>query len=97
MRYPGKRYREFVVVYDITADAERVRVDKVLKNYGFRIQKSVFECKLNDAMKRKLLRDLEGINIKTGFVKIYELTDIVDAQTVGYTRNTIDDGDAFIV
>lgn len=97
MRYPGKRFGEFVVVYDISSDAERVRVDKVLKNYGFRIQKSVFECKLNEAMKRKLLRDLVRLNIKTGFVKIYELTDIVDAQTVGYMRNTIDDGDAFIV
>lgn len=97
MRYPGKRYREFVVVYDITSDAERARVDKVLKNYGFRIQKSVFECKLNDTMKRNLLKDLVRLNIKTGFVKIYELTDIVDAQTVGSIRNTIDDGDAFIV
>ena len=34
---------------------------------------------------------------KTGFVKIYELTDIIDAQTIGKENKTIDEEDAFIV
>lgn len=97
MRYLGKRFQEFVVVYDISSNKERAKVDKVLKNYGFRIQKSVFECKLNEALRKKLLLELHELDIRTGFVKIYKLTDIIDAKTVGQKEGTIDDGDAFII
>lgn len=34
---------DYAVVYDITSDAERARVDKTLKSFGFRVQKIVFE------------------------------------------------------
>ncbi|PIP40204.1 CRISPR-associated endonuclease Cas2 [Candidatus Desantisbacteria bacterium CG23_combo_of_CG06-09_8_20_14_all_40_23] len=37
---------DYVVVYDITSNAKRTKVDKVLKGFGFRVQKSVFECRL---------------------------------------------------
>lgn len=97
MRYPGKRFQEYVVVYDISSNKERTKVDKVLKNYGFRIQKSVFECKLNETLRKKLIFELHGLDIKTGFVKIYRLTDIIDAKTVGQAEGSIDDGDAFII
>ncbi len=97
MRYLGKRYQEFVVVYDISSDKERAKIDKTLKNYGFRIQKSVFECKLNPSLKKRLTEELKKLNIQTGFVKIYELTDIIDAQTIGKENKTIDEEDAFIV
>lgn len=97
MRYRGKRFNEYVVVYDISDDRERIKVDKVLKNYGFRIQKSVFECKLNEFLKKKLISELQTLNIKTGFIKIYLLTDILDAKTLGTPAPSIDDKDAFIV
>lgn len=97
MRSLGKKFQEYVVVYDISSNSERTKVDKVLKNYGFRIQKSVFECKLTDSMKKKLIIDLNRLSIKTGFVKIYLLTDIVDAKTIGKAKGTIDDGDVYIL
>ncbi len=97
MRYPGKRFDEYVVAYDISCDKERGRVDKVLKKYGFRIQKSVFECKLTKAQKEKLLHQLRKLNIKTGFIKIYLLTDIVDSQTIGKPLPSIDEFDAFVI
>ncbi|WP_353684541.1 CRISPR-associated endonuclease Cas2 [Thermodesulfovibrio sp. 3907-1M] len=97
MRYRGKRFNEYVVVYDISDNRERLKVDRILKNYGFRVQKSVFECKLNEFLKKKLIAELQALNVKTGFIKIYLLTDIVDAKTLGRPSPSIDDKDAFIV
>ncbi len=48
-------------------------------------------------MTRQLRKDLRGVSINAVFVKMNELTDIINTQVVGYTRNTIDDGDAFVV
>ncbi|HXH12385.1 MAG TPA: CRISPR-associated endonuclease Cas2 [Alphaproteobacteria bacterium] len=42
-----------VVSYDIADDKRRSRIHKALKNYGERIQFSVFEC---DLTKEQLLR-----------------------------------------
>lgn len=42
-----KGISDYTVVYDITAHRERRKVEKTLKDFGFRIQKSVFECRMN--------------------------------------------------
>ncbi|BCB96579.1 hypothetical protein JZK55_15010 [Dissulfurispira thermophila] len=44
-------------MYDITDDLERARVDKVLKGFGFRIQKSVFECRLDRKNRDELIKE----------------------------------------
>ena len=38
----------YIVCFDIVSDRIRYRVVKCLKTYGQRVQKSVFECMLND-------------------------------------------------
>lgn len=49
-----------VVSYDIVDDRRRLRLAKVLTNYGHRVQKSVFECELDNgrylALKKKVDR-----------------------------------------
>jgi len=57
----------------IKKEKERDRIARLLKNYGFRVQKSVFECRLTRKDKRKLIDDLEALEIKTGSIKIYRL------------------------
>jgi CRISPR-associated protein Cas2 len=47
------RHMYLVVSYDIHDDKRRNRIHKVLKNFGERIQFSVFEC---DLTKEQLLR-----------------------------------------
>lgn len=37
-----------VVCYDVADDRRRARLDRKLKNYGERVQRSVFECHLDD-------------------------------------------------
>lgn len=67
------RFSDYAVVYDITDDRERNRIARLLKSYGFRVQKSVFECRLTKGDKEKLIRDLKNLNCKTGSIKIYRL------------------------
>ena len=52
----------FVVVsYDIVDDRRRNRLAKVLGDYGHRVQKSVFECDLDDPLFLKMKRTLETL------------------------------------
>ena len=46
----------WVVAYDVHNDRRRRRVEKALRGYGFRVQYSVFECRIDT---RKLER-LQG-------------------------------------
>jgi CRISPR-associated protein Cas2 len=63
----------YVAVYDISSDSERRRVEKTLHSFGFRVQKSVFECRLTKRGKKDLIKKLEKLDIQTGFIKIYRL------------------------
>jgi CRISPR-associated protein Cas2 len=92
------RVSDYAVVYDISADAERSRVDKVLKGFGFRVQKSVFECRMDRKGKSDLIRKLEGLGIKTGFVKVYRLEYSWNGKIIGQEgKKNPDGGHAFIV
>ncbi len=63
----------YTVVYDLSDDRERYRVDKVLKGWGFRVQKSVFECRLSRRERIRLAGLLEGLQLKSGTVRIYRV------------------------
>ncbi|MFN3533319.1 MAG: CRISPR-associated endonuclease Cas2 [Candidatus Brocadia sp.] len=93
-----KGVSDYAVVYDISSDAERERVDRVLKGFGFRIQKSVFECRLNKRGRDELIEKLERLQIKTGFIKVYRLEYSSKDTVIGQTKKAdIDDGHAFII
>ncbi|MEW6263963.1 MAG: CRISPR-associated endonuclease Cas2 [Thermodesulfobacteriota bacterium] len=52
----------FVVIsYDIVDDKKRYRLAKLLKNYGLRVQKSVFECSLDEKNYLKMKAQAEKI------------------------------------
>lgn len=90
---------DYAVVYDISSDGERARVDKLLKGFGFRIQKSVFECRLNKRGKDDLIAKLRKLDVKTGFVKVYRLEYSNRSDIIGNVDKTanIDRGNAYIV
>lgn len=75
---------EILVTYDIattTIDGEvRLRkVAKVCEAYGQRVQKSVFECTLNDVQFELLKRDLlAAIRLNVDSIRIYRLREPFD-------------------
>lgn len=90
---------DYAVVYDITCDKERARVDKVLKGFGFRIQKSVFECRMTKRHKEELIEKLSKLDLQTGFVKLYRLEYSSKNVIIGNKKDekNIDEGDAYVI
>ena len=85
----------YVFAYDISLTKERNKVDKVLKEYGFRIQKSVFECVLTENDREKLLNRLNELGLNSGFVKVYRQDSYFKAKTVGPAPEKQDTGFAY--
>ncbi|MCX7689036.1 MAG: CRISPR-associated endonuclease Cas2 [Fimbriimonadales bacterium] len=88
---------DYAVAYDISADDERERVEKVLKDFGFRIQKSVFECRLTPTRLRLLIARLRAVNPQTGFVKVYRIDRQFRPRVIGVAPPHPDEGAAFII
>ncbi len=63
-----------VITYDISDDKRRNDVSSELENYGMRVQKSVFECYLNDEQLNDLKTTIENmIDITTDNIRYYFL------------------------
>ncbi len=89
---------DYVVVYDISDDKERSHVDKILKGFGFRYQKSVFECRMSMKMRDDLVKILGNLNIQTGYIKIYKRDWDSKNYVIGNApQENIDDFTAFII
>jgi CRISPR-associated protein Cas2 len=63
-----------VVCYDISNDNSRTLLSERLLNFGSRIQESVFECLLDDALYARMLEQIEKIKLeKQDRVRIYRM------------------------
>ena len=63
-----------LVSYDIVEDATRGKVMRFLKNFGERVQLSVFECDLEGDMYRKMKRGVDAlIDKRADRVRYYRL------------------------
>jgi CRISPR-associated protein Cas2 len=92
------KFSDYAVVYDIACDKERGKVDKILKGFGFRVQKSVFECRLTKGGKTELIEKLKALDIQTGFIKLYRLEYSFKSCLIGKKQgNDIDNNSAFII
>jgi CRISPR-associated protein Cas2 len=49
------------VSYDVVDDKRRLKVAKVLTNYGRRVQKSVFECDLDERRSLALKKEVDRL------------------------------------
>lgn len=94
-----------VVCYDVNTETAKGRkrlrrVAQVCKNYGQRVQKSVFECQVNDMkfeeMRRKLLKEISEAEDN---LRVYRLTEPRDrhVETYGQSWTTNYDEDTLIV
>ncbi|MGD9506745.1 MAG: CRISPR-associated endonuclease Cas2 [Syntrophobacteraceae bacterium] len=79
-----------VVCYDVNTETNEGkrrlrRVAQVCKNYGQRVQKSVFECEVNemqfDRLRRSLLKEVE---LEQDNLRLYRLTEPRDSRVEEY-------------
>jgi CRISPR-associated protein Cas2 len=93
------RPASYVVVYDVTDDAERTRVAKVIEGFGVRVQKSAFECVLGRGARATLERRLGELQLKSGFVFLYRRDPRAKRLAIGAVPpNPFDEGNyAFVV
>lgn len=48
--------RFFLVGYDIASDRNRAKVAKIMEGFGYRVQYSLFECRLDGRAFNRMLR-----------------------------------------
>lgn len=87
-----------LVTYDIKDDKRRNKVCNILKDYGNRLQYSVFECKLNKKLYEQMIkRALKYINNSEDSLRIYFLCNECKKKIVFYGIGKIDDEDENII
>lgn len=51
----------YLVLLDTPCNKRRYRFNKILLGYGVRVQKSVYECQIDDAEKREMISELNKL------------------------------------
>lgn len=72
-----------VVIYDISDNKRRLKLSKILKGYGYRVQKSAFECIIDNRTFKRLVKEVDLLVKREDLVRIYKLHSNVDIQTWG--------------
>jgi CRISPR-associated protein Cas2 len=84
----------YVIAYDIVDDTRRVRVADALKDFGRRVQYSVFEAQLDAELLGSLQRRVEHIvDAEEDSVRIYPLCGECEVKVtiIGQGRRTIEE------
>ncbi len=63
-----------LVTYDIVSDKRRRKIDKLLSEYGYRVNYSVFELEVDPAIYRTLRQKLLELMQKRDSVRFYRHT-----------------------
>jgi CRISPR-associated protein Cas2 len=65
----------YLICYDIVSDRRRTKVAKLLEAYGLRVQKSVFECVLDEKQQEGLQKRLmKLLNKREDQIRFYPLS-----------------------
>ena len=88
-----------VVSYDVSNDRRRTRLAHALKDFGERVQYSVFECRLDaDALEKLRSRIQTLIDAKEDSVRIYRLCLDCDRQVeIQGTGKVTEDPDVYVL
>lgn len=77
------RTQQWAIAYDISEDKERSKVEKILKGWGHRAQKSVFLVTTTRSGMRTLQRALEKAQPKSGTILVLRLQSGVEPLSIG--------------
>ena len=87
----------YVVAYDVSDDRERAHVDKVLTGFGFRAQKSVFECRMSRRTRERLREALAALDLRSGYVLAWRAAARERDLAIGKAPEMADLDAAFVV
>lgn len=89
--------KHVVVSYDISDDAKRGKVSKLLEDYGQRVQYSVFECRLDEKTLDKLLGKLKPFANSNDSIRIYEICEACLKKVILLGNATVSEERRFFV
>ena len=73
-----------LIAYDIVNDKRRVKFASLLNGYGYRVQKSCFECMITKKMYKKLLTEIDRFfNKEEDSIRVYLLNDLCKITNYG--------------
>lgn len=72
-----------LVIYDIVDDRRRRKLSKFLNSYGIRVQRSAFECVLDNSRYNKLVSNIGKYITEDDFLRIYKLYGNTDVNVWG--------------
>jgi CRISPR-associated protein Cas2 len=72
-----------LIIYDIIDNKRRYRMAKFLSGYGFRVQKSAFECKLNKGKYNQLIKRIDKIISKEDLLRVYKFYENTEVKKWG--------------
>ena len=72
-----------IIIYDIISNKRRTQLSKLLSAFGFRIQKSAFECVLTREKYKLLIEKIDRYAKPEDLIRIYRLNQNVVTQIYG--------------
>jgi CRISPR-associated protein Cas2 len=85
-----------LIIYDIVNNKKRNKLSKFLKGFGFRIQKSAFECILTKEKYQKLIAGIENFFGESDSIRVYKHNSTVKVKVFGETMD-IDESDIYFI
>ena len=85
-----------LIIYDISDNKRRLKMVKLLENFGYRVQKSAFEALLDRQSLNKLKSQIPLCIQREGLVKIYYLRGNSETFSWGDMKDIEDDEVLFI-
>jgi CRISPR-associated protein Cas2 len=64
---------KLIICYDVSDNKRRTKLSWLLESYGARVQKSVFEAVLTEAMSKRLVQNMERLLTPEDDLRIYFL------------------------
>ena len=89
-----------VVSYDIVDDKRRTKIAEILKDYGRRVQYSVFECSLSEKVIRKMVKELlKYVKLEEDSLRLYRLCKECkdNIERYGISSSCIDDESPIVI
>ena len=89
----------YLIAYDVPEDARRTKLALVLKDFGVRVQFSVFEARMDEETRiRMLARIAETIEVADDHVRVYRLCGgCEEAITILGSGEVTEDPDVYVV